>query len=54
MFVAHMYLLNRQNELNPSMDKHDGFDSLPQGALVDVEYIIGVRAEPKKPEQVPA
>lgn len=53
MFVAHMYLLNRHGEINPTAvgaEKHDGFDALPQGALVDVEYILGIRSEPKEPE----
>lgn len=50
MFVAHMYLLNRQKEVNPNADKHDGFDALPQGALVDVEYILGLRDTPKVSE----
>lgn len=50
MFVAHMYLLNRQQELNNAIDKHDGFDSLPQGALIDVEYILGIRSQPKESE----
>lgn len=52
MFVAHMYLLNRQGEFNNGAEKHDGFDSLPQGALVDVEYILGIRSEPKISEAV--
>ena len=50
LFVAHMYLLNRHRELPSSVDKHDGFDALPQGALVDVEYILGIRDTPKEPE----
>lgn len=50
MFVTHLYLLNRHNELDSPLDKHDGFDSLPQGALIDVEHILGIRAEPKEPE----
>jgi hypothetical protein len=55
MFVAHMYLLNRQGELAAGytykgQEKHDGFDALPQGALIDVEYILGIRSEPKEPE----
>ena len=54
MFVAHMWLLNRQGELNPSMEKHYGFDSLAQGSLVDVEHILGIRATPKVSEQVTA
>jgi hypothetical protein len=59
MFVAHMYLLNRQGELNLDMqlrgaEKHDGFDSLPQGALIDVEYIVGLRPTPKESEQITA
>lgn len=52
MFVAHMYLLNRQRELNPGQEIHDGFDALPQGVLVDVEYILGLRTEPKQSEAV--
>lgn len=57
MFVAHMYLLNRHQELERRekircSDKHDGFDALPQGALVDVEYILGVRDSPKESEAV--
>ena len=58
MFVAHMYLLNRQGEIprggtiDSGAEKHDGFDSLPQGVLVDVEYILGIRAEPKVSEAV--
>lgn len=51
MFVAHMWLLNRQKELRPEADKHDGFDALPQGAVVDVEYILGMRDTPKEPEE---
>lgn len=57
MFVAHLYLLNRQHELRDGFgaigagtEPHDGFDSLPQGALVDVEYILGQRSEPKVSE----
>jgi len=50
MFVAHMVLLNRQNELGGCVDKDGGFDSLPQGGLIDVEYILGIRAEPKQSE----
>lgn len=59
MFVAHMYLLNRHHEFerdkfwcpgNRAADKHDGFDSLPQGAVVDVEYILGLRPVSKLPE----
>ena len=50
MFVAHMYLLNRHQELNPERERHDGFDALPQGAVVDVEYILGLRDTPKEPE----
>jgi hypothetical protein len=52
MFVAHLYLLNRQQELHAAAHKHDGFDSLPQGALIDVEYILGIRSEPKLSEAV--
>ena len=52
MFVAHMYLLNRQQELARAIEKHDGFDSLPQGALIDVEYILGIRTEPKESEAI--
>jgi len=52
MFVAHMYLLNRQSEIHEPFGKHDGFDSLPQGALIDVEYILGIRPEPKESEAV--
>ena len=57
MFVAHLYLLNRHGELTrdgagPIPEKHDGFDSLPQGALIDVEYILGIRAEPKVSEAI--
>ncbi len=56
MFVTHLYLLNRQSELRLPYElaftpgQHDGFDALPQGVLVDVEYILGMRAEPKEPE----
>jgi hypothetical protein len=59
MFVAHMYLLNRHQEFErdkywcPSSraaDKHDGFDALPQGAVVDVEYILGMRETAKMSE----
>lgn len=50
MFVAHMYLLNRQKELNASFPFEHDFDSLPKGALIDVEYILGIRSEPKKSE----
>jgi hypothetical protein len=56
MFVAHLYLLNRPGELAADRtlervpEKHDGFDSLPQGVVVDVEYILGMRANPKEPE----
>lgn len=55
MFVAHMYLLNRHHELEGRddirvVDKHEGFDALPQGALVDVEYILGMRETAKTPE----
>ena len=55
MFVAHLYLLNRHQELEGregirAADKHDGFDSLPQGAVVDVEHILGIRSEPKLAE----
>lgn len=55
MFVAHMYLLNRQGELGGNglgAEKHDGFDAMPQGTLIDVEYILGVRDRPKESEQV--
>lgn len=59
MFAAHMYLLNRQAELTeglgldlPGARKHDGFDSLPQGCLIDVEWLVGLRPEPKDPEAV--
>lgn len=58
MFVTHLYLLNRHQELaarngltETVPDKHDGFDSLPQGVVVDVEYILGLRSEPKHSEQ---
>lgn len=61
MFVAHMYLLNRHAELTESMEldtpaarKHDGFDSLPQGCVIDVEYLIGLRVTPKIAEGVSA
>jgi len=61
MFVAHMYLLNRQHELRDGFgaigsgaDNHDGFDSLPQGVLIDVEYILGKRTTPKESEAVHA
>jgi hypothetical protein len=50
MFVAHLYLLNRQRELGTGTEKHDGFDSLPQGVLIDVEYILGIREKPKESE----
>jgi hypothetical protein len=50
MFVAHLWLLNRHAEVDSSIERHGGFDSLPQGALVDVEYIIGLRAQPKESE----
>lgn len=55
MFVAHLYLLNRHQEIERregirAADKHDGFDALPQGAVVDVEYILGIRESPKKAE----
>lgn len=53
MFVAHMYLLNRQSEISGrglGSEKHDGFDSLPQGALVDVEYILGITSSAKESE----
>lgn len=52
MFVVHMYLLNRQMEINSALEKHDGFDSLAQGHLIDVEHILGIRAEPKESEAV--
>ena len=52
MFVTHLYLLNRHNELGSTVPLHDGFDSLPQGALIDVEYIIGKRSTPKESEAV--
>ncbi len=57
MFVAHMYLLNRHQELERregvrAADKHEGFDALPQGVVVDVEYILGIRPEPKQSEQL--
>jgi hypothetical protein len=59
MFVAHMYLLNRHHEFekdklwcpsNRAADKHDGFDALPQGVVVDVEFILGRREAPKTAE----
>ena len=55
MFVAHMYLLNRQHEIPRDgtlsrAERHDGFDSLPQGVLIDVEYILGIRSAPKESE----
>lgn len=55
MFVAHMYLLNRQHEIPrdgmlPRAERHYGFDALPQGVLIDVEHILGIRSEPKEPE----
>ena len=50
MFVAHMYLLNRQHEFGTGAEKHDGFDALPQGALIDVEYILGLRETPQVSE----
>ena len=52
MFVAHMYLLNRQQEPNTGAEKHDGFDALPQGAVIDVEFILGLRESPKLSECV--
>jgi hypothetical protein len=52
MFVTHLYLLNRHSELGSTVPLHDGFDFLPQGALIDVEYIIGKRDTPKQSEQV--
>lgn len=50
MFVAHLYLLNRQGELGTGAEKHDGFDALPQGVLIDVEFILGIRETPKVSE----
>ena len=52
MFVAHLYLLNRHGELHNGIEKHDGFDSLPQGVLIDVEYILGISTESKESEAV--
>lgn len=52
MFVAHMYLLNRQAELGTGAEKHDGFDALEQGHLIDVEYLLGLRETPKVSEVV--
>lgn len=51
MFVAHMYLLNRHQELNPEREKHEGFDAMEQGHVIDVEYILGMRDTPKEGEQ---
>lgn len=50
MFVAHLYLMNRHNEVDSPLPEHGGFDSLPPGALVDVEYILGLRSAPKQSE----
>ena len=50
MFVAHMYLLNRHQEIDNKVPLHEGFDSLPSGAVVDVEYILGLREAPKESE----
>lgn len=50
MFVAHMYLLNRHHELKSPVEKHEYFDALPQGVVVDIEYILGLRDTPKEPE----
>ena len=47
MFIAHMYLLNRLGELQIFNKQHEGFDSLSQGHLIDVEYILGSRDTPK-------
>ena len=52
MFVAHLYLLNRHHEAASQIEKHGGFDSLAQGQLIDVEYLIGLRPEPKVSEAV--
>lgn len=54
MFVAHLWLLNRHAECGSRLERYDGFDSLAQGALVDVEYILGSRTAPKLSEQVTA
>jgi hypothetical protein len=56
MFVAHMWLLNRHHELDRSYsvtsprEKHEGFDALPQGVLIDVEYVLGISDTVKTPE----
>lgn len=59
MFVAHMYLLNRHQEFerdkqwcpsNRAADKHEGFDALPDGVVVDVEYILGLTQAAKTAE----
>lgn len=50
MFVAHMYLLNRHQELNAERERHGGFDALPQGAVIDVEFILGMRETAKTSE----
>lgn len=50
MFVTHMYLLNRHAECESVVKKHEGFNSLPEGAVIDVEYILGLRSIPKDPE----
>lgn len=46
MFVAHLYLLNQHDAIS-TRPKHGGFASLANGAIIDVEWILGIRAEPK-------
>ncbi len=43
MFVAHMYLANRHGELGSGRPKHGGFELLAPGAIIDVEWILGLR-----------
>lgn len=60
MLVAHLYLLNRHGELAEWLSplvpcpKHGGFDAIPEGAVVDVEYVVGLRETPKESEAVPS
>lgn len=47
MLVAHAYLMNLHPGLGSPRPKHGGFASLPDGAVIDVEWILGLRDEPK-------
>lgn len=53
MFVAHMYLLGRHGELDSKVNS-DGFDYMEPGHVVDVEYVLGMRKEPKMCERIGA